>query len=108
VPAVTDDFYRIRLLGNEWPDVRCGKGGVMDEAEARARCAELAESSPDRSTHSWVAKQLPEGEWTVVKLAVPAPKSPDSVKTVSAKEQAAQHDPRTAFEQNVPPYGVGM
>ena len=80
----------------------------MDESEARARCVQLSETSPERETHSWVPKEQPDGSWTVVKLAVPSPKSPESVKTVSAKDQAGQDDPRTAFEQNVPPYGVGM
>lgn len=80
----------------------------MDEAQARARCAELAESSPERETHSWIPRKQADGTWTVVKLAVPSPRSPDSVKTVSAKDAAGHEDPRTPLEQNFPPYGIGM
>ncbi|MBN8866069.1 MAG: hypothetical protein J0H98_00810 [Solirubrobacterales bacterium] len=80
----------------------------MDEQEARARCAELAEGSPDRDTHSWMPRPQPDGSWTVVKLAVPSPKAPEGTRTVSAKDQAAQDDPRTALEQNIPPYGIGI
>ncbi|HRV60715.1 MAG: hypothetical protein KDB54_00700 [Solirubrobacterales bacterium] len=80
----------------------------MNEQEANARCAELAGSSPDRETHSWIAKEQADGTWMVVKLAVPPPKAPESVKTVSEKDQAGKEDPRTPLEQNFPPYGIGM
>lgn len=80
----------------------------MDEQEARTRCAELTESSPERETHSWVPKAQADGTWTVIKLAIPSPKSPAGVKTVSSKEQATKDDPRTPMEQNFPPYGVGI
>jgi len=76
----------------------------MDEAEARARCAELSENSPERTTHSWIPREQADGSWKVVKLAVPSPSSPETVKTVSAKDQIAQDDPRPAIEQNLPPH----
>lgn len=78
----------------------------MDEAEARARCAQLAESSDDRSTHSWLPKQKSDGSWTVVKLAVPSPAGPDTVKTVSTGNESAKDDPRPAMEQNIPPHTI--
>ena len=80
----------------------------MDEAAARARCAELAESSPDRDTHSWIPRELPDGSWKVVRLAVPSPGTPDGVKTVSSGEEAGQEDPRNHMEKSFPPYGIGM
>lgn len=80
----------------------------MDEAQARARCAELAANSPDRSTHSWLPKQQPDGSWKVIKLAVPSPGSSDGVRTVSTREEAGQEDPRNHMEKSFPPYGIGM
>jgi len=35
----------------------------MDEAEARARCAELSENSPERTTHSWIPREQVDGSW---------------------------------------------
>ncbi len=78
----------------------------MDEAQANARAAELAETSPDRLTHSWITKQLPDGTWAVVKLAIPKPTQPDQVKTVSTKPEAAKDDPRIPLEQNLPPHTI--
>ena len=80
----------------------------MDEARAKARCRELAETSPERSTHSWIPKQQPDGSWAVVKLAVPSPRPAEEVKTVSTRDEGGQEDPRTPMEKSFPPYGIGM
>ncbi len=80
----------------------------MDEAQAKARCEELAATSPERSTHSWVPKKQPDGSWAVVKLAVPTPQPVKEVKTVSTGDEAGQEDPRNHMEKSFPPYGIGM
>ena len=80
----------------------------MTEDEARQRCAELSESSPDRETHSFLPRKGSDGEWTVVRLAVPPPRAPETTATKPVEPETARDDPRTAFEQNVPPHGVGL
>ncbi len=43
----------------------------MTEAEARAVCAELARTHPERAKSQWFARQEDDG-WTVVKVSLPA------------------------------------
>jgi len=80
----------------------------MTEQEARERCAKLGAESPERSTHSWIPKKNPAGDWSVVKLAVPSPKTPETVTTEPSENQSAKDDPRTAMEQSFPPWGAGI
>ncbi|HTU15093.1 MAG TPA: hypothetical protein VMF31_07840 [Solirubrobacterales bacterium] len=80
----------------------------MNEHEARQRVAELTATSPDRETHSWIPRKGADGEWSIVKLAVPSPKSPETVKSKSGDDQAIKDDPRSAMEQSFPPWGVGI
>ena len=80
----------------------------MTEREARERCAKLGAESPERSTHSWIPRKNADGDWSVVKLAVPSPKTPDSITTEPTGAEAARDDPRSAMEQNFPPWGAGI
>ena len=80
----------------------------MTEDEARERVARLTAESPERETHSWIPRQGPDGEWSVVKLAVPSPKVPETSTAQSGDDQAAKDDPRTAMEQNFPPWSAGI
>jgi len=80
----------------------------MTEQEARERCVKLGAESPERLTHSWLPRKGADGEWSVVKLAVPSPKSPETVTTEAADTQSAKDDPRSAMEQSFPPWGVGI
>ncbi len=80
----------------------------MNEQEARAICRKLAETSPDRETHSWIAREGEGGEWSVVKLAVPPPKQADMTASKSPESKGIGDDPRNAMEQNFPPYGAGL
>ncbi|MBA2523310.1 MAG: hypothetical protein H0V25_08250 [Solirubrobacterales bacterium] len=43
----------------------------MTREEADRACKELAASSPDRETHTFLARQDESGEWSVVKINVP-------------------------------------
>lgn len=80
----------------------------MDEKQAKERCAALAAESPDRETHSWIPREGADGVWSIVKLAVPSPKTPETTTTQSGDSQGIKDDPRPAMEQNVPPWGMGM
>ena len=78
----------------------------MTEQEAKDRCAKLTAESPERVTHSWLPKKGAEGEWGIVKVAVPSPATGDTVITTASTEQSIKDDPRNIFEKNVPPNGA--
>lgn len=80
----------------------------MTEIEAKKRCAELASTSPERETHSWLPRQAADGRWGVVKLAVPSPASPETSETSAADHQMIKDDPRPAIHQNFPPWAAGF
>ncbi|MBK5231652.1 MAG: hypothetical protein JJE13_01530 [Thermoleophilia bacterium] len=80
----------------------------MTEQEAKERCARLTAESPERVTHSWLPRQGAEGEWTIVKLAVPSPATGDTVTTSASTEQTIKDDPRSIYEKNVPPNGAAF
>lgn len=80
----------------------------MTEREARERVAKLSAESPERETHSWVPREGADGEWSIVKLAIPSPKAQETSTTRSDENQAAKDDPRTAMEQNFPPWSAGI
>ena len=79
---------------------------AMTEREVKDRCLKLAAESPERTTHSWLPREGADGGWTIVKLGVPSPASPDLVETTASTEQRIKEDPRNPFEQNVPPNGA--
>lgn len=81
----------------------------MTEEQAKERCAELAAASPDRETHSWLPRKGPDGSWAVVKLAIPSPAAQQQTGTSkSGDAPGIKDDPRTALEQNIPPWGIGI
>ena len=80
----------------------------MTEGEARARCEELASTSPDRGTHSWIPRSNADGGWSVVRLAIPPSAPPPSTASKSPESKGLRDDPRIALEQNVPPHGIGL
>ena len=73
----------------------------MTEQEARDRCAQLAAEDPDRNTHSWVPREGADGEWSIVKLAVPTPGTRIKNATTAEDVQGLKDDPRTALRRNV-------
>ena len=80
----------------------------VTEQEARELCREMAETSPDRETHSWMAREDEDGNWFVVRLAVPPATAPQTTASKPSQSTTARDDPRTAFDQNVPPHGAGF
>jgi hypothetical protein len=45
----------------------------MTEAEAKARCAELATSHPDRKKSNWIPVEQKDGTWAVARIPLPPP-----------------------------------
>lgn len=75
----------------------------MTEDEARARARELAARDP---AHRYLARRgEASGEWSVVRVGLPG-RSAGTPTTLDA-EPAPRDDPRSASEQNVPPYAAG-
>jgi len=77
----------------------------VTEAEAKDRCRELAETSPDRETHSWMAREGEGGGWSVVRLALPPAKPPETTASKPSDPPAGRDDPRTSQQQNAPYLG---
>jgi hypothetical protein len=43
----------------------------MTRKEAEEQCARLALEHPDRETHQWRPRQEANGEWSIMKIALP-------------------------------------
>jgi len=80
----------------------------MTEQQARERVAKLSAESPERETHSWIAREGADGNWSIVKLAVPSPQAQATTTTQPGENVAAKDDPRSPMEQNIPPWSVGF
>jgi hypothetical protein len=79
----------------------------MTRDEALAETRRLAEEHPDRATHSWIARETGDGDWTVVKLSVPAAKPTGTIQESKPRPPSAD-DPRPALWRDVGgPYGAG-
>ncbi len=75
---------------------------TREQAEERAR--RLTAEHPDRRTHRWVAREMGDGGWEVVKLAVPST-GPTHPEVLAAERPPQPDDPRPAQQRNVPwPY----
>lgn len=79
----------------------------MTESEARERCLKLAAESPERETHSWLAREGEDGSWSVVRLAVPSPGATSSATSTGKEEMAVREDPRSSLRTNGGPGGYG-
>ena len=79
----------------------------MTEQEAKEKCAKLSAESPERTTHSWVPKKGDDGEWSIIKLAVPTPGSQKLNTKTEEDVQAIAEDPRTSINRNIPGGGFG-
>ena len=80
---------------------------TRDEAVQAAR--KLAAEHPDRATHRWLPREGEDGEWAVVKVALPPGTRIDPLKaTVESKpEPPPPDDPRPGHDRNVGgPYGA--
>lgn len=50
-----------------------GSVSLVNEEEARDRCAELARTHPARETTNWVAVEQKDGTWAVARIPLPPP-----------------------------------
>ncbi len=75
----------------------------MTRSEAEDAARTHAREHPDRETHQWLAKEQPDGSWTVVKLRLPPGMKVDRLKTTTeAKPKPPQpDDPRTSYDRSV-------
>jgi hypothetical protein len=72
----------------------------MTRAEAEAECRRLAAESPERETHRWVPREGENGEWSVVRIALPPSADPSGTETRGDERPPTPGDPRP----DVPPW----
>ena len=72
----------------------------MTHDEALAEARRLSEEHPDRATHSWLPRKDEQGEWTVVKLGVPAARPLGTTEESKPRPPQAD-DPRPAMWRDV-------
>ena len=78
----------------------------MTRNEAIAECGRLAREHDDRSTHSWLPRELTPGQWSIVKVGVPTQQPLATAQEARPKPPTAD-DPRPALWRNVGgPYGA--
>ena len=79
----------------------------MNRATAEMLVEEYNREHPDRATHTFMAKQVEPGEWTVVKINVPG-RGPLKA-TVEAKPKPPQSDDAPLWQSTggVPPGVAG-
>lgn len=73
----------------------------MTREEAEKRRVELAAEDP---AHTWLVRER-DGEFQVVKVALPGPRRPKLAPTTEAASKPGADDPRTAVERLIPPFG---
>ena len=73
----------------------------MNREEAEVRKRELAAADPE---HTWLVRER-DGEFEVVKVALPGPRRPKLTPTTEAAPNPQADDPRTAGERLIPPFG---
>jgi hypothetical protein len=79
----------------------------MTRAEAQDEARRLGAEHPDRTTHSWIAREREPGEWAVVKIGVPT-RGPEGTLTEAKPSPPMADDPRPALWRDVGgPYGGG-
>lgn len=77
----------------------------MTRDEAQAECRRLAAEHPDRATHSWLAREDADGDWTVVKIGAVGAR-PLGTRQESKPRPPQADDPRPAMWRDVGgPYG---
>jgi hypothetical protein len=79
----------------------------MTRAEAEAEAARLADESPDRETHRWIAREDDGGDWSVVRIGLPPADEATGTETRGDERPATPDDPRPSSWQNVPPWAAG-
>jgi hypothetical protein len=80
----------------------------MNRADAQDLCERLAREHPERATHTWIAREGADGDWQVLKVAIPGRRREPLAETTEAKPAPPQpDDPRPSIYRNIPPFGPG-
>ena len=78
----------------------------MTRTEAELECVRLAAEHPDRETHQWRPREGADGDWSIVKIALP-PADPQRHAELRADERPpTPDDPRSNLGRDLPPYGT--
>lgn len=77
---------------------------AMTREEAERECARRAEEDPERSNHTWFAKELTPGSWTMVKADLPPVGPPSGTETRADERPPTPDDPRTSAARNAGVY----
>jgi hypothetical protein len=79
----------------------------MERAEAQELAIRLGQEHPERAKYRWLAREQADGEWTVVKVALPS--TPALNATVETKPKPPQDDSKQPWESagGVPPWAAG-
>jgi hypothetical protein len=75
----------------------------MTREEAERRCSELALGHPERVTHRWIPREMPPGEWSVIKIAIPPGATADEL-TASQEERPRPSTPEDPRGSSPPPF----
>ena len=82
----------------------------MTRAEAEERARTLQAEDPERDTHRFVARPAPDGDWQVVKVALPKGLRQEKLTATIESRPRPSHadDPRTGNEQRLPGLPGGL
>jgi hypothetical protein len=80
---------------------------AMTRAEAQRECGRLAAEHPDRATHQWQPREGADGQWSVVKIALPPIDSNVQAELRAEQKPPTADDPRSAHERNVGGPNIG-
>ena len=78
----------------------------LTEEAARAICAHLAASHPDRATSHWIPRQTEAG-WDVVKVGLPPPVDNLNTSLRPDEKPMTGEDPRSSLSRNTGGTSIG-
>lgn len=79
---------------------------ALTKEAARAICARLASSHPDRATNHWIPRQTAAG-WEVVKIGLPPPVDNLTAEQRADEQPMTGEDPRSSLTRNIGGTSIG-
>jgi hypothetical protein len=80
----------------------------MTREQAEALAAKLAAEHPERETHHWRPRELADGGWDVVKIALPAVRDEELTAETAADERPPTGEDPRGPTREVPPWSAGV
>jgi hypothetical protein len=76
----------------------------MTREQAESEVQRLSREHPERATHRWMARENPDGSWSVARVALPGGLRVQKLTpTVESRPRPPQaDDPRSAQQRDVP------